>query len=284
MAYDVWFPYLNLKIKNLPRIAFRLFGLDIYFYGIIIGLAIIFGMIVVIYKAKKSYQNEDEYIDFIFWAIIFGIIGARIYYVLFSWDSYKFDLKKIFFIRQGGIAIYGAIIAAGLTAIFYCKKRNLDLKVFCDTCTYGLLTGQIIGRWGNFFNREAFGRETNNFFAMRYLASKVNFYGGIKPMIIDNFKYIQVHPTFLYESVWNLLILILLIWYEERKKFDGEIFLIYLFFYAAGRFFIEGLRVDKLLLFSVPISQMVSVIIFIFAGIILIKKYFFADDKKIFKK
>lgn len=284
MAYDVWFPYLNLKIKNLPRIAFRLFGLDIYFYGIIIALAIIFGMIVVVYKAKNSYQNEDEYINFIFWAIIFGIIGARIYYVLFSWDSYKFDLKKIFFIRQGGIAIYGAIIASILTAIFYCKKRNLDLKVFCDTCTYGLLTGQIIGRWGNFFNREAFGRETNNFFAMRYLASKVNFYDGIKPMIIDNFKYIQVHPTFLYESVWNLLILIFLIWYEERKKFDGEIFLLYLFFYAVGRFFIEGLRVDKLLLFSFPISQIVSVVIFILAGIILIKKHFFEGDKKIFKR
>lgn len=280
LAYDVWFPYLNIKIKYLPRIAFRLFGLDIYFYGIIIGLAILFGTFVTMYKARKSYQDENIYMDFMFWGVIFALVGARFYYVLFSWDLYKHDFKKIFFIREGGIAIYGAIITALITAVIYCKKKKLDLKIFCDTCTYGLLTGQIIGRWGNFFNREAFGKETNNFFAMRYLVSKVNFYGNIKPLIIDDFKYIQVHPTFLYESMWNLLILIFLLWYDERKKFNGEIFLWYLFFYALGRFFIEGLRVDQLILFNLPISQVLSVIIFICVGSVLLKKRFICIAKK----
>ena len=274
--YDVWFPYLNIKIKYLPRVAFSFFGLDIYYYGLIISLAIFLGTYVILFEAKKTYQDQDLYIDFLFWAIIFSIIGARLYYVIFSWEDYKYNLIKILALREGGIAIYGAIIFGFILAIIFCKKKNCDIKLFLDTCSFGLLTGQIIGRWGNFFNREAFGCATNNFLAMRYLASKVNYsyYNNIKPIIINDFKYIQVHPTFLYESIWNLILLLSLFFYNNYKKFNGEIFLLYIFFYSIGRFFIEGLRVDKLILFCFPVSQLVSVILFIISGAILFKRYF----------
>lgn len=274
--YDAWFPYLNIKIKNLPRVAFNLFGFDIYFYGIIICLGILCGLYTTIYKAKKTYQDENLYTDYLFYAIIFGVIGARLYYVIFSWVDYKNDPIKIFALREGGLAIYGAVISALVTAIIFCRRRNCNFYLFADTCIFGLLVGQIIGRWGNFFNREAFGGYTKSFFAMRYLASKVNYIApNIKSIIVDDFKYIQVHPTFLYESVWNLFLLGFLFFYDRHKKFDGEIFLFYLLFYGIGRFFIENLRTDQLLLFSVPISQIISVVLILFSSVSLANKYFF---------
>lgn len=279
--YDVWFPYMNIKIKNLERVAFSIFGLDIYFYGIIICLGILCGLYITLKEAKRTYQDENLYTDYLFYAIIFGIIGARIYYVIFSWDDYKNNLIKIFALREGGIAIYGAIIAAFLTAVFFCKKRKCNFNLFADTCTFGLLTGQIIGRWGNFFNREAFGKSTNSFFAMRYLASKVSFIpNNVTPIIIDGYKYIQVHPTFLYESLWNLFLLIFLLSLRKHKLFDGEIFLLYILFYGVGRFWIERLRTDQLLLYSSPISQLLSLILSFGALFILCKKYFFTKKNK----
>ena len=273
--YDVWFPFLNIKIKNLPRVAFNIFGLDIYFYGIIICIGILCGLYITLKEAKRTYQDENLYTDYLFYAIIFSIIGARIYYVIFSWNDYKDNLIKIFALREGGLAIYGGIIAACITAIIFCKKRHCNFNLFADTCTFGLLTGQIIGRWGNFFNREAFGGYTNSFFAMRYLASKVNFIPySIHPIIINGFKYVQVHPTFLYESLWNLIILISLFLYRKHKKFDGEIFLLYLLFYGIGRFLIEGLRTDQLLLFSFPVSQLLSIILITISIFILSRKYY----------
>ncbi len=273
--YEVWFPFLNIKIRSLPRIAFNIFGIDIYFYGIIICLGILAGLQMALYQAERTHQDKNLYTDYIFWAIIFSIIGARFYYVIFSWDSYKNNLLKIFALREGGLAIYGAIIAAMITAIIFCRKRNCNFNLFADTAVLGLLTGQIIGRWGNFFNREAFGQNTNCFFAMRYLASKVNnIPPTIKSIIIDDYKYIQVHPTFLYESLWNLFLLTFLFFYSPHKKFDGEIFLLYLLFYGIGRFFIESLRCDQLLLFSFPISQLLSLILILISVVMLGVKYF----------
>ena len=279
--YDVWFPFMNIKIKNLPRVAFNIFGFEIYFYGIIICIGILCGLYLTLAEAKRTYQDENLYTDYLFYAIIFSIVGARIYYVIFSWDDYKNNLIKIFALREGGIAIYGAIIAACITAIIFCKKRGANFYLFADTCTFGLLTGQIIGRWGNFFNREAFGGYTNSFFAMRYLASKVNFIpSSIHPIIIYGYKYVQVQPTFLYESLWNLVLLGGLILYRKHKKFHGEIFLLYLLFYGVGRFFIEGLRTDQLLLFSFPISQLLSLILIICAISILYQKYYSLSKSK----
>jgi len=230
--------------------------------------------ILIMHEVKITKQDKNLYHDFLFYAILSGIICARIYYIIFSWDYYKNNLLEIFALRKGGLGIYGAIIGGWLSAIIFCKIKKCNLNLFLDTCSLGLLTGQIIGRWGNFFNREAFGRDTKSFFAMRYLYSKVNC--DIKkttPIIIDGIKYIQVHPTFLYESSFNFILLIFLMCYKSKKKFDGEIFWLYIFFYSCARFWIESLRVDQLILFNMPVSQILSVILFLIAIYVMIKKY-----------
>jgi phosphatidylglycerol:prolipoprotein diacylglycerol transferase len=232
------------------------------------------GMIFVLDGVQKSRQNKNLYLDFIFLAIIFGVLGARIYFVIFSWRYYSQDLLKIFAIREGGLAIYGAIISVFILSIFFCKKFNLNQSLFFDTLVPGLLVGQIIGRWGNFFNREAFGKNSNNLFAMRLLASKINnIPNSVMPTIINEVKHIQVHPTFFYESALNFLFLIFILFYKRFKKFSGEIFLLYLLFYGLIRFFIENLRTDQLKFFNVPVSQVFSLIIFITSIIFLVKKY-----------
>lgn len=262
--YSIAFPNLGIEFHNLGK-SISIFGFDIAYYGIIIGIGILLGILMAEHEAKRTNQRVEDYMDFALYAIIFSIIGARIYYVVFSWDMYKGDILKIINIRQGGLAIYGGIIAAVITLFVFSKKRHLSFWQMADTACIGLVTGQIIGRWGNFFNREAFGGYTNSLFAMRIPINDVRTSDISKELMLqvtDGINYIQVHPTFLYESLWNCGVLVLIIFYKKYKKFNGEIFLLYVTFYGVGRFWIESLRTDQLLITGsvIPVSQLLSAI------------------------
>ena len=247
---DLSFVNLGITIEHLPN-SITVFGFRIAFYGIIIGLGMLAGMAIACSDAKRRGQDPDIYLDFALYAIIFSIMGARAYYVIFDWANYKDDLLQIFNLRAGGLAIYGGVIAAALTLIVFTKKRNLSFFSMADSGVLGLITGQMIGRWGNFFNCEAFGGYTDNLFAMRIRKSLVN-PAMISQQLVDNeivengIAYIQVHPTFLYESLWNLGVLVFMLWYRKRKKFEGEMLWVYFLGYGLGRVWIEGLRTDQL--------------------------------------
>lgn len=274
---EIWFPNLGIKIQHLSRVAITIFNIDIYWYAIIIVTGILCGLLLAQHEAKRTNQNPDIYWDFTIIAIFVSVICARLYYVIFSWDYYKNNLIKIFAIREGGLAIYGGIIGGAITAIIFCKLRNIKLGVLADVAAPSLLLGQIIGRWGNFVNREAFGGYTDSLFALRYKLEQVS---NVPPSVFDKkilyngVEYIQVQPTFLYESLWNLIIFILLMLYKRNKKFDGEIFILYLLGYSLGRVWIEGLRTDQLMLgsTSIAVSQLLSAILIVITIILLIYK------------
>lgn len=275
---DISFVHLGITIEHL-RNSISIGGFKITFYGIIIGVSMLTGLYVAQRDAKRRGQNPDLYLDFAMYAIIFSIIGARLYYVIFAWETYRDDPIQILNLRGGGLAIYGGIIAAVLTLTVFCRIRKVSFYSMADSGCLGLITGQIIGRWGNFFNCEAFGGYTNNFFAMRIRKALVNnsiiSKDILNHLIVDNgVEYIQVHPTFLYESMWNLLVLAFLLWYRKRKRFDGEVMLLYLTGYGIGRFWIEGLRTDQLIFFEtgIPVSQALSVLLVVASTVIILWK------------
>lgn len=263
---DIWFPNLGIKINSLNKVALSLFGIDIYWYAIIITTAIVIGIFLAQREAIRLGQDPDMYWDFSLIAIIVAVICARLYYVIFSWDDYKDNLLKIFATREGGLAIYGGIIGGAITALIFCKLKHVKLGLFLDIAAPSLLLGQIIGRWGNFVNREAFGNYTDSLFALRYKASQVSIIPSTvfdKKILYNGVEYIQVQPTFLYESLWNLGVFILIYFYKKNKKFDGEIILLYLLGYSLGRVWIEGLRTDQLIISNtgIAISQLLSALI-----------------------
>ncbi len=271
---EIWFPNLGIQIKELSNVAFSIFGIDVYWYGVIIGTGIILSLFLALYEAKRTNQNPENYMDFTMIAIVVCVICARLYYVIFSWDYYSQHLSEIFAIRNGGLAIYGGIIGGVLTAYFYTKAKKLNFWLFADTAAPSLLLGQIIGRWGNFFNREAFGGYTDGIFAMRYMKDQVSHISQSvldKVVNINGVEYIQVQPTFLYESFWNLCVFIILMVLKRKKKFDGEIFGLYIIGYALGRVWIEGLRTDQLIIGStgIPVSQLLSAFLIV-VGIVII--------------
>lgn len=287
---DIAFPNLGLYLKNVPK-SFSVFGFSIAFYGVIIACGIIAGILLAARIAKQTEQNPDDYWDFAIYAIIFSIIGARIYYVVFSWDNYKNNLLEIINLRHGGLAIYGAVIAAFLTLVIYTKVKDKSFWLMADTAVPGLVLGQVIGRWGNFMNREAFGDYSNGLFAMALPTEAVRAHeitANISEHMIEGTNYIMVHPTFLYESFWNLCLLILLLVYMKHKKFDGEIALMYLAGYGIGRFFIERLRTDQLLLpiIHFPVSQLLGILAFIVctAAIIVIRLGGRRSDKRVLQE
>lgn len=261
---EIAFPNIGFYIPHLPK-GITIGGFTIAFYGMIIAAGMLSGLWLACHQAQRTGQKKEVYTDFAIYAIIFSLIGARLYYVAFSWENYKDDLLQIFNTRGGGMAIYGAVIAAVLTAIIYCKVKKYNFFLLADTAVGGLVLGQIIGRYGNFFNREAFGEYTNSLFAMRLRVDQVNPANITELMrshmtTIDSVQYIQVHPTFLYESLWNILVLVLILVFTTKKKFNGEIFLLYLVGYALGRVWIEGLRTDQLQIGStgIAVSQVLS--------------------------
>lgn len=303
---NIRFPNIGIELNSIA-IGIKIFGIDIAYYGIIIAIAMIAGCAIAEWMAKKTGQNRDTYLDFSLYAIIISVICARLYYVVFAWEEFKGNPLSILNLRTGGLAIYGGIIGAVLTAIVYTKIKKLSFPLLADTAVIGLLLGQVIGRWGNFFNREAFGRYTDSLFAMqidvcnvssdftcslstlaqRY-ANRPKAYRNIleirnHAVTIEGATYLQVQPTFLYESIWNLGVMLLLISYTKHKKFDGEILLLYFIGYGIGRVWIEGLRTDQLFLWGSPIavSQLLSgIIVVVSLGMLLYKRIQLKKQKR----
>ncbi len=309
---DIRFPGLGIHLKDVPE-SFNLFGLEVKLYGFVIAIGFILAYIVVTREAKRTGQDDELYVDFMLWMIIPAILGARIYYVLFSLDSYIEPgkgfwqtFKDIVNIRQGGLAIYGGIIAAVVVAIIFCKKKKVSIKLMADTAAMPLLIGQIVGRFGNFFNREAFGDYTDGLFRMCLPVSYFNGNGSINglreqgiineamvsnPVYFDNAAWISVHPTFLYEALWNLALLLVIFLYRKNKKFDGELGLLYVWGYGLGRVWIEALRSDSLMVpgINMKVSQLVAAICVLVASVIIVKKRFdyvkeMTSDKEVKKK
>ena len=286
-APDLSFVHLGITIEHM-RNSVSIFGFRVAFYGIIIGLGMLAGMWIAMQDAKRRGQDPDLYLDFALYAIIFSIIGARLYYVIFDWQLYKDNPIQILNLRAGGLAIYGGVIGAVLTLIVYTRVKKQSFLSMADTGVLGLITGQIIGRWGNFFNCEAFGGYTDNLLAMRIKASIVNpsmISQELRDMrIVENgVEYIQVQPTFLYESMWNLGVLLFLLWFRKRKKFTGEMMWLYFLGYGLGRVWIEGLRTDQLKLpgTGIAVSQLLSaVLVLVSAGVIIWKRRNMAKEQK----
>ena len=286
-APDLSFVHLGITIEHM-RNSVSIFGFRVAFYGIIIGLGMLAGMWIAMEDAKRRGQDPDLYLDFALYAIIFSIIGARLYYVIFDWQLYKDNPIQILNLRAGGLAIYGGVIGAVLTLIVYTRVKKQSFLSMADTGVLGLITGQIIGRWGNFFNCEAFGGYTDNLLAMRIKASIVNPSMISQELwamrIVENgVEYIQVHPTFFYESMWNLGVLLFLLWFRKRKKFTGEMMWLYFLGYGLGRVWIEGLRTDQLKLpgTGIAVSQLLSaVLVLVSAGVIIWKRRNMAKEQK----
>ena len=264
MDMEINFPNLGIYLDHVGK-NISIFGFSIAYYGIVIVTGMMIAIWIAQREAKRTGQNPEQYLDLAMIGIAAGILGARIYYVIFAWDFYKDDLLSIFNIRQGGLAIYGGIIGACIAVVIYSRKKKQNFSLLMDTASMSIVFGQIMGRWGNFFNREAFGDYTNNLFAMQLPVSAVRANEITQKMwdhvvTVNGVEYIQVHPTFLYESLWNVGVLLFLFWFRKRKKFNGEVFLMYLIGYGLGRIWIEGLRTDQLLLpvVGLPVSQLLS--------------------------
>ncbi len=269
----VRFPELGWSF-DVPRVAFNIFGKPIYWYGIIIAAAF---LICVLWAMKDTIKYDlipDTIIDLMLFAAPAAIICARLYYVIFSWSEYVDNPIDILNLRKGGLAVYGGIIGALITAYFVAKyKRIPTMKLFDFAIPYVAL-GQAIGRWGNFFNQEAFGTNTNLPWGMTsptvtsYLTNRA---ASIKETVgITVNPDLPVHPTFLYESLWSLVIFAFLMWMRKRKKFSGEIFCLYFITYSIGRAFIEGLRTDSLMLGNLRVSQFLAILLIIVFGILVI--------------
>ena len=254
---SISFPFLGLTLN--PPSYFTLFGREIYFYGLIIAVAFMLGILFCAKHAGEFGLTEDNVYDVILWLIPMSIIGARAYFVLFRLEDYIDRPLDIFAIREGGLAIYGGVIAGVLTAVLVSRRKKFSFAAMLDLLIFGLLIGQILGRWGNFMNREAFGAETDIFCKM----------GLTSP----DGTTIYVHPTFLYESLWNLCTFLFLRWFvnTEKRKYDGQIVLMYFLLYGIGRAWIEGLRTDSLYIGStgIRVSQALSVLLALGAGITL---------------
>ena len=264
MDMEINFPNLGIYLDHVGK-NISIFGFSIAYYGIVIVTGMMIAIWIAQREAKRTGQNPEQYLDLAMIGIAAGILGARIYYVIFAWDYYKDDLLSIFNIRQGGLAIYGGIIGACIAVVIYSRKKKQNFSLLMDTASMSIVFGQIMGRWGNFFNREAFGDYTNNLFAMQLPVSAVRANEITQKMwdhvvTVNGVEYIQVHPTFLYESLWNVGVLLFLFWFRKRKKINGEVFLMYLIGYGLGRIWSEGLRTDQLLLpvVGLPVSQLLS--------------------------
>ena len=244
---EISFPSIGFSCD--PSTGFSIGPLNIHWYGLLIAVGL---MLAVVYACRRSKQfglKEDNLIDGVLCIVPFAIICARLYYCIFEWDQYKDDLWSIFHIWKGGLAIYGGVIGAAIGIVVYAwvKKDKVNLFAVLDITSLGFLIGQSIGRWGNFFNREAFGAETDSFFRM----GLTNVYTG---------EVTYYHPTFLYESVWNLCGFLLLHFLSKRRKYDGQVALGYVAWYGLGRTFIEGLRMDSLYWGPVRVSQVLAAV------------------------
>jgi phosphatidylglycerol:prolipoprotein diacylglycerol transferase len=271
----VSFPNMNIDI-NISNVAFRIFNMPIYWYGIIIAFAF---LVCVLWAMKDSTKFDlvpDTVIDLMLFAAPAAIICARLYYVIFSWEDYSSNLSEIFNTRNGGLAIYGGIIGAVITAYFVARYKKIPtFKLFDFTIPYVAL-GQAIGRWGNFFNQEAFGTNTSLPWGMTSPVIKTYLTNHAKELLdlngITVYPDLPVHPTFLYESILDFAIFAFLLWIRKKKKFNGEVFCLYFLTYSLGRAFIEGLRTDSLMIGNLRASQLLSILLVIAFSVFIVYK------------
>ena len=260
---QIAFPGMGIKPFNINPVAFEIFGKEVYWYGIIIAFGLVLAYLWALSQAKYEEISPDTLIDLIIFGLPSAIICARIYYVIFSWDSYKDNFLDVFKIWEGGIAIYGAVIGAFVAGYIYCRFKKISFYKITDIAAPCFLIGQAVGRWGNFVNVEAYGSVTDLPWRM---------------LIVSENK--AVHPTFLYESIWNIIGFILLAKLSKKKPFEGFIFYLYLCWYGLGRVWIEGLRTDSLMLGNLRISQLVAFLCIIISAFIIIFKWK-KDDERI---
>ena len=266
MTYtEITFPGLGLKLN--PSLGFSIGSLEIRWYGVIIAFGM---MLAVLYACKRSKEfgfSSDDLTDGVLAIVPFAIICARAYYCIFQWDAYKDNPISCLYIWKGGLAIYGGVFGAVIGIIVFCKVKKLSIPAVLDLVMLGFLIGQCIGRWGNFMNREAFGAETDSFLRM-----------GLLNPVTGNVTY--YHPTFLYESLWNLVGFLLLHLLSKHRKFDGEVALGYAVWYGLGRAWIEGLRTDSLYISGtdIRVSQLLAALSFVVGGILLVYLRFFRKN------
>ncbi len=247
----------------MDPVAFEIFGMPVRWYGIIISFGLLMATIIAMREAKRVGIKEEDLLDLLLFAVPAAIIGARIYFVLFTLDEYQGDFMRMINIREGGLAIHGALIAGVIVGIVFCRVKKINFWKLADLTGPSIILGQAIGRWGNYTNNEAHGGPTD-----------------LPWGILVNGQ--KVHPTFLYESLWSFLVFLFLLWYRKKKKAEGEVFLLYVALYSLGRFFVEGLRTDSLMLGPIRVAQLISVITIIIGGIIFVvnrKRYLSNNDK-----
>ncbi len=251
------------NIQPIDPIAFSIGGLDVRWYGVIIGTGLVLALILAIREGSRRGLGKDDFPDLMLWAIPISIISARIYYVIFEWDYYSNHLGDIPKIWNGGIAIHGALIGAVVTTYIFTKKRGISFWKMADIAAPSIILGQAIGRWGNFMNQEAHGGEVSRSFLEAL---------HLPPFIIDQ-MYINgtyYHPTFLYESLWNIVGFIILIVLRRVNLRRGEIFLSYVIWYSIGRFFIEGMRTDSLMVGDLRMAQLISLALIVLSALVIV--------------
>jgi phosphatidylglycerol---prolipoprotein diacylglyceryl transferase len=260
----VQFPGLWGLEFQIRRWAFEVFGIRIYWYGIIIAVGFLLAVLLALKDCKKYNLEPDNILDLVLYAAPVAIISARLFYVIFSWGQFKDNPIDIINTRKGGLAIYGGVIGALVVAYIFARVRKMDILKLTDFCMPFVIMAQGIGRWGNFVNQEAFGSQTT--LPWRMNGDVPNDYLNSLQQNLD-LKVWGVHPTFLYESLWNFAVFFFLLWYRKRKKLDGEVFFLYMILYGFGRFFIESLRTDSLMIGNLRISQVLAALFVIaFAG------------------
>lgn len=261
---DIVFPGLGIEFSNIDPVAFQLFGIDVYWYGLIIVTGVLVGLLLARYRAKQAGQDPEIYSDYLIYGLLTAIICARIYYVALSWDSYSDNIMDVFAFREGGLAFYGGVIGAIGALIVYTKVKKINFFEMADVAAPGLAIGQAIGRLGNFVNMEAFGGHTESVLAMGLKASKAKIPSSmiqyVAPIQGYEGNYLLVQPTFAFEAIWNLVLVVLLHKYTKHKKFTGEILALYLLGNGLGRSWIEGLRTDQLIIGNtgIPASQLLA--------------------------
>ena len=287
---SIQFPNLGITLDYVGKSVY-IFGFEITFFGLAIAIGMLLGLGFVILEARRCGENKDSYLEMLIVSLITGIIGARLFYVLFSWSTYKGNIVQILNIRNGGLAFYGGLLGGVIGAALYCMIRRRPFMQMADTVSMGVVIAQIIGRWGDFFNRESFGEYTNSIFAMQLPLSAVRS-GEVTTAMRENLEtlggvsYIQVHPVFLYESAWCLLLFLLMMVWKRKKRYHGDVFLRYLAGYSLGRFCFEYLRTDKLMIPGTPvgISQLISAALFLICSVVVIVRTSMAKKRAALRK
>ena len=279
MDMSIRFPGINLVLDYVPR-AFQIFGMEFTIYGMLIAVGALLGMGLVVLEAGRNHEDQNKYLDMMILSLAASVVGSRLFYVIFSWELYQGNLRTIFDVRNGGYAFYGGLLGGVLAAALFCRLAKLPFWQMADTVSLGVLLGQVVGRWGNFFNRESFGEYTDGVLAMQLPISAVRsgeVSGAMRDnlLTIDGVSFIQVRPVFLYESLWCLFLLLVLLALRRKKRYQGELFMWYLAGYGLGRFVCEGLRTDKLYIpgTSVDISLLISgVLVVVFVPIVTVRR------------